>query len=95
MVHYPGRVDAMALKDFKGMSGITDTPYPHGIGPLVDTVVRRRLQFHCCLKSNQLAEIALPDLDRRWGLYLVFASRVVLKLVSLGPLSGGLPGPGS
>ncbi|CDJ42337.1 hypothetical protein, conserved [Eimeria tenella] len=38
LVHYPGRVDAMALKDFKVMSGIKETPFPHAIGPLVDTV---------------------------------------------------------
>lgn len=42
LVHYPGRVDAMALKDFKVMSGIEETRYPHSIGPLVDTVVRQR-----------------------------------------------------
>ncbi|KAL8425661.1 hypothetical protein Efla_003981 [Eimeria flavescens] len=38
LVHYPGRVDAMALKEFKSMSGIKETKYPHGIGPLVDVV---------------------------------------------------------
>lgn len=38
LVHYPGRVDAMALKEFKAMSGISNTPYPNGIGPLADVI---------------------------------------------------------
>ncbi|CDI75506.1 hypothetical protein, conserved [Eimeria praecox] len=44
LVHYPGRVDAMALKDFKVMSGISQTNYPHAIGPLVDTFPYKSLR---------------------------------------------------
>ncbi|KAL8438573.1 hypothetical protein ACSSS7_000107 [Eimeria intestinalis] len=40
LVHHPGRLDAMALKDFKKKSGIKETQFPNAIGPLVDTVVR-------------------------------------------------------
>ena len=56
MVHYPGRVDTMALKEFKEMSGIDETPYPNAIGPLVDAVVRQvvGLQDSCFVSDVQL-----------------------------------------
>lgn len=41
LVHYPGRVDAMTLREFKEMSGISETPYPNAFGPVVDAVVRQ------------------------------------------------------
>ncbi|XP_026193370.1 uncharacterized protein LOC34621883 [Cyclospora cayetanensis] len=44
VVHYPGRVDAMALKDFQVMSRISETPFPNAIGPLVDAVPYKSLR---------------------------------------------------
>ncbi|KAL8271688.1 hypothetical protein Esti_004401 [Eimeria stiedai] len=44
LVHHPGRLDAMALKNFKRKSGIKETSFPHGIGPLVDTLLYKSLR---------------------------------------------------
>ncbi|KAL8453831.1 hypothetical protein Emag_001639 [Eimeria magna] len=51
LVHHPGRLDAMALKDFKKKSGIKETRFPNGIGPLVDTLATAILE-HMSFKQH-------------------------------------------
>ncbi|PFH31753.1 hypothetical protein BESB_022450 [Besnoitia besnoiti] len=44
MVHYPGRIDAMAQKEFGAQTGLaTDVPY--AIGPLMDTFRYQAIQY--------------------------------------------------
>ncbi|OEH79701.1 auxin-responsive protein [Cyclospora cayetanensis] len=65
VVHYPGRVDAMALKDFQVMSRISETPFPNAIGPLVDAVVSKASSCaHAVLGCMSLAAGAPTDKER-------------------------------